>query len=116
VWTANANCQPKYKINIQSKENNSVSSMGCAGSKDKLSTVDDSVHAMLSHESKLAKSKGEQVKSYVPRAPHPLLQEQNNQASNAAIQNAAAIVANEDTAESLFNESTKASSTDGPVP
>ena len=48
--------------------------MGCSSSKNKLSHVDDSVHRMLTHDRKVAKSKGETTKGYVPRAPHPLLQ------------------------------------------
>ena len=53
--------------------------MGCGASKNHpgaLQAVDDSVHVMLKHDKKIAQSKGEAPKGYVPRAPHPLLQEQ----------------------------------------
>lgn len=52
--------------------------MGCGGSKsdDRLQTVDDSVHVMLKHDKKVQQRKGEAPHGYVPRAPHPLLQKQ----------------------------------------
>lgn len=56
--------------------------MGCGSSKNKLNTVDDSVHRMLVHDAKVAKSKGEKPKTYVPRAPHPLLQPKSNDGDN----------------------------------
>lgn len=58
--------------------------MGCGMSKDNsgaLHAVDDSVHVMLKHDKKLAQKKGEAPKGYVPRAPHPLLQEQQEGAA-----------------------------------
>ena len=58
--------------------------MGCGLSKDNsgaLHAVDDSVHVMLKHDKKLAQKKGEAPKGYVPRAPHPLLQEQQEGAA-----------------------------------
>jgi hypothetical protein len=59
--------------------------MGCGSSKqgDALQTVDDSVHVMLKHDKKVAQSKGEAPKGYVPRAPHPLLQQQEQQRGDA---------------------------------
>jgi hypothetical protein len=58
--------------------------MGCGASKegDALQTVDDSVHVMLKHDKKIAQSKGEAPKGYVPRAPHPLLQQQQEGQAN----------------------------------
>ena len=53
--------------------------MGCGASKEGLQTVDDSVHVMLKHDKKLAQKKGEAPKGYVPRAPHPLLEQQQHQ-------------------------------------
>ena len=47
--------------------------MGCTGSKDRLQTVDDSVHVMLKHDKKRQQAKGEQPHGFVPRADHPLL-------------------------------------------
>lgn len=47
--------------------------MGCGSSKDRLQTVDDSVHVMLKHDKKMQQKKGEQPHGFVPRAEHPLL-------------------------------------------
>ena len=61
--------------------------MGCGSSKTDagaLHAVDDSVHVMLKHDKKVAQSKGQAPKGYVPRAPHPLLQEQQQGATNGA--------------------------------
>ena len=55
--------------------------MGCQASKEGLQTVDDSVHVMLKHDKKVAQKKGEAPKGYVPRAPHPLLQKQEDGAA-----------------------------------
>lgn len=56
---------------------NTVVTMGCGQSKGEgLQTVDDSVHVMLKHDKQVAQSKGQAPKGYVPRAPHPLLQQQ----------------------------------------
>ena len=51
--------------------------MGCGSSSDagKLQTVDDSVHVMLAHDKKMQQRHGEAPHGYVPRAPHPLLQQ-----------------------------------------
>ena len=51
--------------------------MGCRSSSDagKLQTVDDSVHVMLAHDKKMQQRHGEAPHGYVPRAPHPLLQQ-----------------------------------------
>jgi hypothetical protein len=52
--------------------------MGCSSSKESaLSHVDDSVHVMIAHDKKRAKQKGQEPHGYVPRAPHPLLHNQN---------------------------------------
>lgn len=57
--------------------------MGCGASKEQgLQTVDDSVHVMLKHDKKVAQSKGQAPKGYVPRAPHPLLQAQQQETAN----------------------------------
>ena len=58
--------------------------MGCGASKEGLQTVDDSVHVMLKHDKKVAQSKGQAPKGYVPRAPHPLLQQQQAATDGAA--------------------------------
>ena len=47
--------------------------MGCTGSKDRLQTVDDSVHVMLKGDKKRQQAKGQQPHGFVPRADHPLL-------------------------------------------
>eukprot|EP00526_Cylindrotheca_closterium_P027845 CAMPEP_0113623620 /NCGR_PEP_ID=MMETSP0017_2-20120614/12155_1 /TAXON_ID=2856 /ORGANISM="Cylindrotheca closterium" /LENGTH=78 /DNA_ID=CAMNT_0000533583 /DNA_START=200 /DNA_END=436 /DNA_ORIENTATION=- /assembly_acc=CAM_ASM_000147 len=47
--------------------------MGCSSSKDRLQTVDDSVHVMLKHDKKRQQAKGQQPHGFVPRAEHPLL-------------------------------------------
>ena len=58
--------------------------MGCGASKNEgLQTVDDSVHVMLKHDKKVAQSKGQAPKGYVPRAPHPLLQQQQEGGGDA---------------------------------
>ena len=49
--------------------------MGCGGSRDALTAVDDSVHVMLKHDKKQQIQKGEPPRTgYVPRAEHPLIQ------------------------------------------
>lgn len=50
--------------------------MGCNASKQAvkmsvLSRIDDSVHVMLEHDTKMAARRGEQPRGYVPRQPHP---------------------------------------------
>ena len=48
--------------------------MGCHASKDfHANQVDDSIHAMLEREKRLAMKRGEGVHGYRPRDPHPLL-------------------------------------------
>lgn len=49
--------------------------MGCNTSKQAVEGMhpDDSVHAALAHEQRIASLKGEKVHGYVPRASHPLL-------------------------------------------
>lgn len=69
--------------------------MGCGSSKSAgLQTVDDSVHVMLKHDKKVAQSKGEAPKGYVPRAPHPLLQQQQQPADGGNTENTAASIGN----------------------
>ena len=54
--------------------------MGCNSSKDSgLAHVDDSVHVMIKHDKKRAKQRGEEPHGYVPRAPHPLLDQAKQQ-------------------------------------
>jgi len=56
--------------------------MGCGGSKDgdsRLQQVDDSVHVMIKHDKKVQQQKGEAPHGYVPRQPHPLLQQTQQQ-------------------------------------
>lgn len=82
--------------------------MGCASSKNGLSHVDDSVHAMLAHEKKVATKKGEELHGYVPRAPHPLLQSKHSQSKSTegnatnSNHNGNPIVATEDDDENLL--------------
>lgn len=53
--------------------------MGCNSSKESgLANVDDSVHVMIAHDKKRAAQKGEAPHGYVPRAPHPLLEQQKH--------------------------------------
>jgi hypothetical protein len=48
--------------------------MGCQTSSLAASKIDDSIHAMLEHDRKIAAKKGQQLAiSYVPRQPHPML-------------------------------------------
>lgn len=65
--------------------------MGCGASKNDgtLHAVDDSVHVMLKHDKKVAAKKGEAPKGYVPRAPHPMLQEQQQQQQQTSAGNGA---------------------------
>ena len=58
--------------------------MGCSSSKaNALANVDDSVHVMIKHDKKKAQQKGEAPHGYVPRAPHPLLEQQKHQGEGA---------------------------------
>jgi hypothetical protein len=47
--------------------------MGCGASKDRLQTVDDSVHVSISLDKKRQKMKGTAPHGYVPRAERPIL-------------------------------------------
>lgn len=48
--------------------------MGCQASSLAASKIDDSIHAMLEHDRKVAAQKGQALAtSYVPRQPHPML-------------------------------------------
>ena len=58
--------------------------MGCTSSKENaLANVDDSVHVMIKHDKKKAQQKGEAPQGYVPRAPHPLLEQKKHEAEAA---------------------------------
>ena len=58
--------------------------MGCSSSKESaLANVDDSVHVMIKHDKKRAQQKGEAPHGYVPRAPHPLLEQKKNEGEGA---------------------------------
>jgi hypothetical protein len=53
--------------------------MGCGPSKgNALNNVDDSVHVMLKHDRKMQKKHGEKPHGYVPRAQHPLMQQDSS--------------------------------------
>eukprot|EP01083_Nonionella_stella_P062298 162002_1 len=64
--------------------------MGCVKSKPSvLSHLDDSVKVMVRHDTEALKKRGQKPGGYVPRAPHPLLQnkkvvvtENNNETDN----------------------------------
>ena len=59
--------------------------MGCTSSKENgLANVDDSVHVMIKHDKKAAQKKGQAPHGYVPRAPHPLLEEKKRQEAQTA--------------------------------
>jgi len=73
--------------------------MGTCFSSNTLTHLDDSVHVMMKHDQKKAKSRGEPL-AYVPRAQHPLLPKEGATSGTA-----------DETAEK--SESAPASGTDG---
>lgn len=60
--------------------------MGCMHSKSHLETVDDSVHVMLKRDKKTQQKHGEKPSTgYVPRAPHPLMNNNKEQANGGGV-------------------------------
>jgi hypothetical protein len=59
---------------------------GCGSKSNALSHLDDSVKVMVRHDAKMLEKRGEKPGGYVPRAPHPMLDQQTEEQAKAGVE------------------------------
>jgi hypothetical protein len=71
---------PNFSSRKPNYINTPIKKMGLCNSKSNtLSHLDDSVKVMVRHDAKMLAKKGEKPGGYVPRAPHPMLDQQEKE-------------------------------------
>jgi len=58
---------------------------GCNSKSNALSHLDDSVKVMVRHDAKVLAKKGQKPGGYVPRAPHPMLDQEKEEAQKKVV-------------------------------
>ena len=59
---------------------------GCGSKSNVLSHLDDSVKVMVRHDAKMLEKRGEKPGGYVPRAPHPMLDQQTEEKAKPTVE------------------------------